>query len=330
MGCMKPKICHKSGEVLTSEEAGRYALIPFDASNPDESNDLKKNNTVYSYTKECFEEVSTLDFSRTYDIVEPSTSTSSSKTATFVMVHGGGASRQMFQAHAKILAEKGHRSILVDLPGHGTLTEAKLTLESCAETVKSVLDENQESLKLTKANTIYVGASFGAYTGFYTMDKLKDRFCGAILMDCGQNVGPDCSFKASAGLWFLKMISKNMSNASLMGTFKDVTAKSPADWKLIESTFGAGMFFDSAVDQVEVLHSVKPADHIPNLDFPILFMNGSEDYRDSEKLWLSLCKVQEGSSLKVFEGGDHFFTHDSRFVSEMMDMMDTFAKDRMN
>lgn len=324
MGCTKPKICHKSGGILTSEEAGRYALIPFDPSNPDESNDQKKNNTVYSYTKTCFEEVSTLDFSRTYDIMEP-TSTSSASGMAFVMVHGGGGSRQMYHQHSKILAEKGHRCILLDLPGHGTLVDTKLTLDSCAETVKSVLDEN----KLTKANTIYVGASFGAYTGFYTMDKLKDRFAGAVMMDCGQDVGPGCSFKASAGLWFLKLIAKNMSNASLMGAMKDATAKSKADWKLVESTFGAGMFFDSAVDQVDVLHSVKPADHIPNYDFPILFFNGSEDYRDSEDKWLSLCEVQEGSSLKVFEGGDHFFTHDSRFVVEMLDMMDKFAMGRV-
>jgi pimeloyl-ACP methyl ester carboxylesterase len=163
MGCMKPKLCHKSGEVLTSEEAGRYALIPFDPTNPDESNDLSKNHTVYSYTPKCFKEVSTLDFSRTYDIVQP---TSEFSGINFVMVHGGGASRQMYQAHAKILANKGHRSILLDLPGHGTLADTKLTLESCAETVKSVLDENTDSLKLTKANTVYVGASFGAYTGF--------------------------------------------------------------------------------------------------------------------------------------------------------------------
>ncbi|KAL3931567.1 MAG: hypothetical protein SGBAC_011250 [Bacillariaceae sp.] len=256
--------------------------------------------------------------------MEP-TPASSVSGMTFVMVHGGGGSRQMYHQHSKILAEKGHRSILLDLPGHGTLVDTKLTLDSCAETVKSILDEN----KLTKANTIYVGASFGAYTGFYTMDKLKDRFAGAIMMDCGQDVGPGCSFKASAGLWFMKLISKNMSNASLMGAMKDATAKSKADWKLVESTFGAGMFFDSAVDQIDVLHSVKPADHIPNYDFPILFFNGSEDYRDSEDKWLSLCKVQEGSSLKVFEGGDHFFTHDSRFVVEMLDRMDKFAKDRV-
>lgn len=326
MGCMKQKVCHKSGDVLTSEEAGRYALIPFDPKNPDESNDLKKNNTVYSYTKECFEEESTLDFSRTYDIVEP---TSTPSGATLIMVHGGGASRQMFQVHAKILAEKGHRSILLDLPGHGTMADTKLTLESCVDTVKSVLDENQESLKLTKANTIYVGASFGAYTGFYTMDKLKDRFSGAIMLDCGQNVGPDCSWKASAGLFVMKLMGRNMSNATMMNTFKDITAKSPADWKLIESTFGAGMFFEAAADQVDCLHCVKPADHIPNFDFPILFFNGSEDYRDSEDLWLSLCKVQEGSSLKVFEGGDHFFCHDSRFVYDMLDRMDTFTRERM-
>jgi len=330
MGCFKQQVCHKSGEALTSEEAGRYALIPFDPSNPEASNDLTKNNTVHSYTKKCFQEVSTLDFSRTYDIVEPNSTTASSGI-TMVMVHAMGSSRQMFQAHAKILAaEKGHRCILVDLPGHGTMVDTKLTLDSCADTVKFILDENQQSLKLTKANTMYVGVSFGAYTGFYTMDKLKDRFGGAIMMDCGQYAGPDCSWKVSAGIWVMRLMARNMSNAGMTSTFVDLLNKSPADWKLVESMFGAGFFFDASDDQIGILHSIEPADHIPNLDFPILFFNGSLDHRDSEDKWLSLCKIQDGSSLKVYEGGDHFFMNDSRFVYDILDRMDKFARDRLS
>lgn len=185
----------------------------------------------------------------------------------------------------------------------------------------------KKSLNLTKANTIYVGVSFGAYTGFYITDKLKDRFGGAIFMDCGQNSGPDCSWKVSAGIWVMGKMCRFMNNASLTATFVDLLKKSPADWKLVESMFGAGFFFDAAEDQVKVLHSVQPANHIPNFDFPVLFFNGSEDHRDSEDRWLSLCKIQDRSSLKVYEGGDHFFMNDSRFVYDMLDRMDKFARD---
>lgn len=166
--------------------------------------------------------------------------------------------------------------------------------------------------KLDKSKTIYVGGSLGAYIGFYVLDKLKERFCGAVLMDCGQNVGPDCSFKASLGIVMLRFASKNMSNKGLMEAMVGVTKKSPADWHLVDSVYGAGMFFAQGVQQVECMHSVKPADHIPTYDFPVLFFNGSEDHRDSENKWLSLCKNKK-SSLKVYEGGDHFFSHDSRF-----------------
>jgi hypothetical protein len=60
------------------------------------------------------------------------------------------------------------------------------------------------------------------------------------------------------------------------------------------------------------------------MTFPL---DGSEDYRDSENKWLSLCKGQELSSLKVYEGRDHFFSYNSRFVDDiMLDRMEKFAQ----
>jgi hypothetical protein len=158
------------------------------------------------------------------------------------------------------------------------------------------------------------------------LEQLKDFFCGAVLIDVGQNVGPDCSMKAKFGLWLLRFLSTKMSNEGLMKTLLKVTIKSPADWKLIESTFGAGMFFADSEAQIQCLHSISPANHIPSYSFPVIFLNGSEDHRDSEEKWLRLCKDQERSYLKVYEGGDHFFSHDSRFYQDILDRMDEFAR----
>jgi pimeloyl-ACP methyl ester carboxylesterase len=331
IGCLSSiKPCHKCEKILCSKCSSSYPLIPFDrnTTNNDEANDLSKHNTVYPFCKKCFQEESVLDFSKGFDVVEPDTTGTGpqkdGKVMTFVFVHGGGASRALYSPYAEIMAQKGHRSILLDLPGHGTLAETPMTLDSCASTVQNILDGDPH---LSKDNTIYVGGSLGAYTGFYTLDKLKDRFAGAVLIDCGQNVGPDCSYKAWFGLGFLRLVATNMSNMGMFSAMKSVIDKSPADWKIIESTFGAGMFFDSASGQVDCLHAVRPADHIANLNFPIIFFNGSEDHRDSEEKWLSLCQDQERSYLKVYEGGDHFFSHDSRFVSDLSDRLDKFAKD---
>lgn len=263
-----------------------------------------------------------LDYSKTYDVIESATPTGN--PTTLLCVHGGGSCRAMFRPHATSLAAKGYRSILIDLPGHGTLVDTVLTLDSCVDVVRRVLDAecggNENASKV-----VYVGGSLGAYIGFHVLGQLKGRFAGAVLIDCGQNVGPDCSLKARLGIWFLRKISGSMSNKGLMGAMMGTVEKSKADYHLVETCYGAGMFFQQGPAQCDCMHAVAPADIIPHLQFPMLFFNGSKDYRDSENKWLALCKEKQ-SSLKVYEGGDHFFCHDSRFVDDMLGRMDEFIK----
>lgn len=232
----------------------------------------------------------------------------------------------MFLPHAKYLSKRGYRSILIDLPGHGTLVETKLTLDECVATVQSILNKEFSNVISSSQKIIYIGGSLGAYIGFYILSKLNNKFASAVLIDCGQNVGPDCSLKARLGIWFLRKLSSKMSNKALMGAMMGAVKKSKADFHLVETTFGAGYFFQQGGAQCDCMHAVAPAQIIPDLDLPILFFNGSEDYRDSEDKWLELCRCKELSSLKVYDGGDHFFCHDTRFVHDMLDRIDTFVQ----
>ena len=341
--------CYKCQKLLCSTCANKYGLIEFDKSKPaDVANDLSKNNVIESYCKQCFQETSVLDFTKTYDDMKPPNgitlpndydddggNTTSGKpplpSITFVIVHGGGSSRALYKPYAYRLIEMGYRCILLDLPGHGSLaddTSTILSLDTCVSTIQNVLREchiNPENNN-TKEKVIYMGCSLGAYVGFYVLGKLHDYFSGAIQIDCGQNVGPTASLKAKCGLWFLKHMTQAMSNKGLMSAMLGVTEKSKsADWKLVESTFGVGMFFQQGLQQVECLKSVNPTDWIPLYTFPVLFMNGGLDHRDCENKWLELCQDQEHSKLKVYEHGDHFFTHDSRYVEDIIQQIDTFA-----
>lgn len=211
--------CTKCQTSICSKCAGDQALIPYDPTTSSSSSTPLKKSDILSYCKACYQEVSVLDYTKTYDIIEPSTDDTKNSNTTLLWVHGGGASRALFRPHAKELARKGYRSILIDLPGHGTLADTPLTLDSCVETVRDVLDK--ESIDSSKV--VYIGASLGAYIGFHILSKLQDKFTSSILLDCGQNVGPDCSYKARFGLWFLRKISSSMNNKSLMAVRRQPT-----------------------------------------------------------------------------------------------------------
>jgi predicted alpha/beta-fold hydrolase len=200
-------------------------------------NDITKGK-IHGFCKARFQAKSTLDFSRTYDRIDAATN---SRTI-FVFVHGGSSSRAMFHAHATELNRRhGHGSILLDLPGHGTLADfdTPLTLESCATTLEKVLAECNITAQ-SKEKIIYVGGSLGAYVGFYLLARCNDIFDGAVLMDCGQNVSTGSSCKAKAGLMVMAWMGKKLSNATLMGLMLDISKKSTADFKLVETVFGAG------------------------------------------------------------------------------------------
>lgn len=312
--------CQVCDKVLCRKCAGDNALIPFDPQDPEGSNDIAKNNNALTHCKDCFKRVSALDFSKTFDVCEPCTGTDAG--IALLMVPGGGSSRNVFLPHARELSKIGCRSILVDLPGHGTLVDTPLTLDNCVETVQQIL----KSEDCHASMTMCVRASFGACVGFHILDKLADSFAGATLTDCRQNVGPDCSLKAAIGLWFMGQVGSSMTNKTLIKSMLSVSKKSKADYHLVEAVYGCGMCFQQASNLCDCLHAVAPADHTPNFNFPVLYFNGSEDYRDSEDTWLAPCRNQELSSLKVYEGGDHFFLHDSRFVTDMLERIDKFSK----
>jgi pimeloyl-ACP methyl ester carboxylesterase len=304
---------------------GKYPLLVV----PPDKEVLVKNGTVQHYCKSCFRSKSTIDFDKDPVVI----SGTSPGAATFVYVHGGGGSRQMFFEHALEMNKRhGYGAVLLDLPGHGAKVDVPLTLDSCAEALRTTL-EATGCLEKRKDDPqhnklVYVGGSLGAYVGFYLLDQFRDSFDGAVLMDCGQNVGPGASLKAKLGLVMLKWVANKYSNADLMSMMVGVSKKSKADYKIVETCFGAGNFFEQGGAQVECLKGVAPADHLPHLTFPILFMNGGDDYRDSEQRWLKLC-TNPKSELKTYAGGDHFFCHDTRFLDDIFDRMHDLAASKI-
>ena len=86
-----------------------------------------------SYTTECrkcFEANVTIDFTTKADVV------GDSNKREIIFIHGAGSCRKMFLSQANSLAERGYRSILMDLPGHGARMDEALTLPNCIAAIK--------------------------------------------------------------------------------------------------------------------------------------------------------------------------------------------------
>lgn len=100
------------------------------------------------------------------------------KGKTIVLIHAFPLSREMWQAQAKLLAIRGFRVILPDLPGFGKTHTAKhFSIREMAKQIAELL----ESLTIEKA--IIGGLSMGGYVSFELFRLIPEKFSALILCD---------------------------------------------------------------------------------------------------------------------------------------------------
>jgi pimeloyl-ACP methyl ester carboxylesterase len=274
--------------------------------------------SIYNFCKECFKKVSNVDFERTFTVYGPEKGTSRS----IVFVHGGGGCRRMFDYHAKHFSEKkGYRCVLIDMPGHGSRIDEKLTFDTAIAAIHEAVTDLAGNFGDTKP--IVVGGSLGGYILMEYVGRFPDAIDVAVVTMCGQAVGVERGWMAGFGLWALGSVSPLMGSKGLLSA---LVAESGRNAQLeedlvLEGSLRNGMFFHQADAQIAILKASHPAATLPLFPGRILFINGSKDHRDSEQRWLGHSKA---GKLLVYEGGDHFFSHDKRFLSRFLDDLENF------
>jgi pimeloyl-ACP methyl ester carboxylesterase len=260
---------------------------------------------------------STLDFTKS-DMVMGA---EKGQGLSVLFVHGAGGCRTMFQVHAKQLAAKGYRCVLLDLPGHGSRMNQKLTLQSAMETIVQVTKDYCADYNGIKP--VYVGGSLGGYIGMELLGSYPNVFSGAIIAMAGQDVGEKRGFAASVGLFAMESAFPMMSaKLTLTGMISQANKNGHISKEILyDMVGGVGMFFHQALAHVEILKATNPRKSLPNFPGRLLFVNGSKDHRDSENAWLSASKQ---GKLVVIDGGDHFFSHDDRYMGTFMKEMEQF------
>lgn len=168
-----------------------------------------------------------------------------------------------------------------------------------------------------------VGGSFGGYLAMELLGQYPKDYSSAVVMMCGQNVGQGRSWKASAGLWLMDVVSKKISADKMVS--KMVSMATNVDKAQLITILRAGYYFQHSDKQIEFLKSTNPGTSLPKFNGRVLFINGSKDHRDSEKMWLEHCKNKQ-SKLIVYDDTDHFFSHDKRYFIRLCNDIDNFIQ----
>eukprot|EP00727_Mastigamoeba_balamuthi_P011127 m51a1_g6637 hypothetical protein (360) ;mRNA; r:104672-105949 len=261
----------------------------------------------------CFRRLSSLDRSRSYDEAGPlEPPAPGGPQPALLFLHGGGACRRMWGPHVALLSRE-FRCCALDLPGHGALSDAPLTLQSATA---AVVDFEH----LGGQRVVLVGSSLGGYLACHLVGEHPGMFAGAVVCAAGQNVGPGRSVAASLGLVFLGAVAAVCRNKTLVSALVRQAPHVPGD--VLDGLLHAGYYLKQSEQQVEVLKAIAPEEQLRKYGGSVLFINGGLDHRDSELRWL---RAAANGRLVTYEDVDHFFTHDSRSFARFVDDVRAFA-----
>ena len=197
-------------------------------------------------------------------------------------------------------------------------------VEPCFECITRATREYASDYQGIKP--IYLGGSLGGYIGMELLGQHPQLFSKAVLAMCGQRVGVGRGWAAGLGLQLLSFLSSYLSASFLISGMLSQAKKNGhiSQELLIEMTLRCGMFFHQNQAQIQILSESDPIVSLPLFPGKILFLNGSQDHRDSEQVWVSVC---QSARLSVYEGGDHFFSHDDRYMNRFINDLVLFIRE---
>lgn len=263
---------------------------------------------------------STVDFNANSESIEPILPDQDSNM-TVIFAHREGFSRVSFRAHAKYLAEKyGHRSILMDYPGHGSRWNEDCTAKNCVNAVREVLQKydirNAVEAESMGQKTVFVSSSWGGTMACHVMTELKEYFSGVVLDSCCVGDANTPLQKIRRGCY--SMFVKNLSNYNQLRLLRSWWAyKGNSYVDFMGGNFGAGIF--GKCNPTKAIDGKNMWENISEIKCPVLFLEGTNNQNrfNRRSLEKNICQLEAKAESKVvlFEEGDYMISHDLRFFN---------------
>jgi len=94
-----------------------------------------------------------------------------------VLVHGTRTSGTIWAPQVAALRRAGHRTLALDLPGHGSRADERFTLTGALDTIDRAVDDCDE-------RPLLVGLSLGGYVSLAYAGSHRETVAGVVLAGC--------------------------------------------------------------------------------------------------------------------------------------------------
>lgn len=98
-----------------------------------------------------------------------------------MLVHGTRTSSEIWHAQVSALRHGGHPTFAIDLPGHGTRSDERFTLDGALAAI-------DEAVQACPAPPLLVGLSLGGYVSLAYASRHEDRLAGVVLAGCSTEI----------------------------------------------------------------------------------------------------------------------------------------------
>ncbi|QCB95262.1 alpha/beta fold hydrolase [Cellulomonas shaoxiangyii] len=184
-----------------------------------------------------------------------------------VLVHGTRTSAEIWHAQVAALRHRGHPTHAIDLPGHGSRSDERFTLEGALAAIDEAVDA-------CPVPPLLVGLSLGGYVSLAYAGQHEDKLAGVVLAGCSTEIkGKPVSLYRRASTHVARWLGRGQ------GTWHVVT------------------------DMLDALAGYSPLRDLRRLLLPVWVVNGQRDpLRLDERRFL---RAQPRVRLTVVPGAGH-------------------------
>ncbi len=217
-----------------------------------------------------------------------------------LFVHGVRTSRTMWRAQVEVLEQLGHRTLAVDLPGHGARTGERFTLTAAAATVHAGLRELAES---GGGPVVVVGLSLGAYVALHAVASDATGVGAVVAAGC-------CTPPASAVLHGWALLARGIvatpDGGARLNQFMVDRTLSP---QAAADIAAGGFALDVMDDVLREMAGADPLAELAAIEVPVWLVNGRYDhFRTRERAY---ARAGRDTRLRVVRGAKHLVSLDA-------------------
>ena len=213
-----------------------------------------------------------------------------------VLVHGLRTSRTMWRAQVAMLAESGHPTAAIDLPGHGARRGERFTLDGAVDVVAGAVAGHG-------GRALVVGLSLGGYVAIAHAARFPAQVAGLVAASCSTRPARpvvDAWALAARGIARLPDAGAGLNQFLVDRTLTTTAAADVA---------AGGFALDVMADVLRELRVATPLADLARVPAPVWLVNGRFDhFRGEERRYLAACR---DGRLIVLRGAKHLVSLDA-------------------